>query len=421
MQLTTCPRPSPLRNRLSAAACMLLAAGVPGGAHANQTPRWQFEGSALYYGEKGRARVVEPIARITRLFPDGQTLSLGLALDAISGASPSGALPTGRVQTTTTPSGRIRQTPADQVPVESFRDVRGSLDLGWLRPLGGGFAVTTGARYSRERDYQSLGGTLALSLECMQKLTTLKVGGGYNGDTVMPTGGTRVGLSESEIRTDQTADRKRVSTALVGASRVLTRRWMLSVDGSRSFERGYLTEPYKVVSVMNATSGRPTGELTEKRPDSRDRSAVLMSSVYHTNSSILYGSYRYYWDTWNVRSHTADLRWRHPFENGAYIQPHVRYYAQGPADFFRLGLVQGEALPEFVSADSRLGPLRSFTIGTTYGFHLSRYPGEWSVRAEYIHQFGDGNPKGLVGVQRGYQVQPKQDIGTLTAGYTVRF
>lgn len=421
MQLTAPHRPSPLRNRLNAAACMLLAAGIPGAARADRAPRWQLEGSALFYGEKSRARVVEPIARITRLFPNGQSLSLGLALDAISGASPSGALPTGRVQTTTTPSGRIRNTPADQIPVQSFRDLRGSMDLAWLRPLGKGFALTTGARYSRERDYQSLGGTASLSLECMQKLTTLKVGGGYNGDTVMPTGGTRVGLTEDEIRTDQTRDSKRVSTAVVGASRILTRRWMISLDGSRSFERGYLTEPYKVVSIMNATTGRPTGEVTENRPDSRDRSAVLMNSVYHTNGNILYGSYRYYWDTWNVRSHTADLRLRHPFDNGAYLQPHVRYYTQGPADFFRLGLVQGESLPPYVSADSRLGPLRSFTIGTTYGFRVTRYPGEWSVRTEYIHQFGDGNPKGLVGVQRGYQVQPKQDIGTVTVGYTVRF
>jgi hypothetical protein len=196
---------------------------------------------------------------------------------------------------------------------------------------------------------------------------------------------------------------------------------MVSVDLSRTLERGYLTEPYKVVSLMDPRTGKTAGELTENRPAARDRSAVLTSSVYHLPEDIVYASYRYYWDTWSVRSHTVDLKYRHPFVNETYLQPHLRYYAQAPADFFRLGLVKGDALPEFVSSDSRLGPMRSVTLGATYGFRIPGRPGDWSVRTEYTRQFGDGHPRGVVGVQRGFALQPRQDIGTVTIGYTVRF
>jgi hypothetical protein len=421
MQLGSPPRRSPLRTRLNAAACMLVAAGMPASASADSSPRWQFEGSALYYGERGRARVVEPIARITRLFPGGQTLSARLGLDAISGASPSGALPSGRVQTTTTPSGRIRTVPADQIPVSSFKDIRGSLDLEWLRPIAGRLTSTSGLHYSREQDYQSVGGSAALSLECMQRLTTFTVGAGFNRDTVTPRGGTRLGLADGKTFLNHGSDDKRVSSGMVGASRVLNRRWMVSVDLSRTLERGYLTEPYKVVSLMDPRTGKTAGELTENRPAARDRSAVLTSTVYHLPEDIVYASYRYYWDTWSVRSHTVDLKYRHPFVNETYLQPHLRYYAQAPADFFRLGLVKGDALPEFVSSDSRLGPMRSVTLGATYGFRIPGRPGDWSVRTEYTRQFGDGHPRGVVGVQRGFALQPRQDIGTVTIGYTVRF
>ena len=72
MQLSTPHRTSSLRSRLSAAACVLLASAAPTTAHAgpDATPAeadsdasWQLDGTALLYGERNRADIVEPIAR----------------------------------------------------------------------------------------------------------------------------------------------------------------------------------------------------------------------------------------------------------------------------------------------------------------------------------------------------------------------
>jgi hypothetical protein len=410
-----------IRGRLGTAACVLLASGAPGTARAEALPQWQFEGSGLLYGEQSRTRVIEPMARITRLFPDGQTLSATLGIDAITGASPTGAIPTTTVQTITTASGNVRTIDRGTVPTTRFRDTRVSLDLAWQKPVTPWLSTALGTHASREKDYQSLGASGKISLSLMHRLTTLTLGGGYNHDGVFPTGGTRAPLSDSTAIVSTGTNPKTVSTMLVGISRVLTRRWMVGVDVSRTRERGYLTEPYTVISVVDPQTGDPVYELTENRPDSRERRDVLLSSVYHFEKDVLYASDRYYWDDWGLRSNTVDLRYRHELEDHRYIEPHARYYIQGRANFFRYSLLDGETLPDFVSADRRLGPLQSVTVGGTYGFKLTDHPGEWRIRAEYNVRWGTAHPAEAVGSQRETNLSPPVGTGSVVVLYTLTF
>jgi hypothetical protein len=420
MQLDSAPT-TPLRSRLNAAACMLFAAGMPAVAGADTPARWQVDASALLYGEQARATVVEPVARITRLFANGHSLSAQLGLDAITGASPTGGLPSGRIQTTTTASGNVRTVAADQVPVATFSDFRGSLDLEWRAPVGGRVTTTTTAHVSREKDYQSLGGTAGLAIQLMHRLTTLSAGVGFNQDGVFPVGGTPAGLTDGSVIVGTGSNPKQVSNVVFGLSRVLTRRWMMGLDVGRTLEDGYLTEPYKVVSLIDPEEGTTTGELTELRPTLRRRSSVLASSVYHLQTDVLYTSYRYYWDDWQVQSHALDLKLRHELPNDTYLQPHVRYYRQSAADFHTFGLIRGAPLPEFASSDYRLGQLSTATLGATYGFHLADYRGEWSIRAEYMRQWGNSHPPEAVGVEENMDLVPPLNIGSVLVGYTIQF
>ena len=452
-------RTSPLRARLGAAACLLITAGARNAAAqtpaaprdstslappdtvqtaapiatpspADIPPRWQFDGVGLLYGETGRAKVIEPQARITRLFADGQTLSATLGLDVITGASPTGAIPTATVQTTTGPSGQVQTSTANVVPVHPFSDRRAGLDLDWSIPIGGWLTPELGTHASIEKDYRSLGGTAKLSVATMHKLTTFMIGAGYNEDRVDPVGGTRMPLSDGSVLLTTSANPKRVRSATAGMSRVLTRRWLFGVTGSRTTEHGYLTDPYKVISIIDSTE-TPVGQLTESRPSARTRHDVLANSVYHFEKNILYSSYRYYWDDWGVTSHTADARYRIEFEDQRYLQPHVRYYFQSRANFFEFGLPQGAPLPQFATSDLRLGDLRTLTLGLTYGFHPEGKKGELSIRAEYIRQWakspvlqgpatidpetGDAIPGSS------FPLSPPVDIGSIVIGYSIPF
>lgn len=425
MQLETssggaAPTGSPaLRDRLHKAAIALLL--LPATARAESTPANQVDFTALYYGEQGRTQVYEPVVRVTRLFGDGQFLSAQLAVDVITGASPSGALPTGTVQTITSASGRLRTVPAGAIPTANFQDRRFALDGDWHRPWGKLFSTTIGVHASRERDYQSLGVNGKITADLLQHSITLTAGGGYSDDSVFPLGGTPIGLSDGTAVSDQ-KNPKRVSVLLFGVSRVLTRRWMMSLDATRTAERGYLTEPYKVISLMEPFSGVPIAQVTDKRPSTRTRNSALLSSVYHLANDIAYTSYRYYWDTWGIQSSTLDVRYRHRLASDDwYLEPHLRFYRQSAADFFTAGLSSALAPPDFATSDYRLGQLATMTLGTTFGFRLGASPALWTVRAEYIRQAGDSSPPGALGVQRTFDLSPPINTFTMVIGTSFKF
>jgi len=421
------PRSSALRRRLSAAACVLLASGLPAAARADGGAVTQLDTSFLLYGEQARAKVAEPVVRISRLYSNGQALSAQLALDVISGASPSGALPSGvistEVQTRTTASGNVETIPPaspDQIPTTTFKDTRVAFDADWTKPLGH-FTTTLGGHVSHEKDYQSLGGNAKFSIDMMQRLTTITIGGGYNHDQVDPVGGTPVGLTDGSTLLTSDPNTKEVANALVGVSRVLTRRWLVGVAATRSWERGYLTEPYKVLSILDPTSGLTVGQLTEKRPTTRTRGDIQASSVYHLSRDVLYASYRYYRDDWSLKSHTIDAKYRHELGGETYLEPHLRYYTQSAADFYHTALIQGDPVPEYATADYRVGILQTGTIGATLGFRLSGQSGEWTLRGEYVGQFGESYPNDVTGVQQDFNLFHPLNIGTFVAAYSIRF
>jgi hypothetical protein len=255
----------------------------------------------------------------------------------------------------------------------------------------------------------------------MHRLTMLTVGGGVNHDGVSPKGGTYAQLDSTRQLVSNESNPKDVTTTLLGLSRILTRRWMVGMTASRTMETGFLTEPYKVVSVMDPSTGYPIGKFTEKRPTRRTRQDLLTSSVYHLSRDIIYLTHRYYWDDWGVRSNAYDVKYRLELPQESFVQPHARFYSQTAADFYTAGFVQGQALPTFASSDERLGALRTLTLGATYGFHIPYQPGEFTVRAEYVRQWGPAHPPGVVGVQRGYDLFPGENIGSFLAGYSVQF
>jgi hypothetical protein len=232
-----------VRARLGAAVCLLLAAGASsaGAADSEGNPTWRVDASALLYGERMRTTVVEPVARVTRLFANGQTLSAKMGVDAMTGASPTGAMPSGHIQTTTTPSGRVQVQAADEIPTNPYKDLRGLLDVQWEAPIGSHLKVGAGTHGSRERDYRSLGANGTMSLDLWQHTTTLRAGWSTNRDRVFPTSGIPPGLADSTGVPIAGSLAKRSESRLFGISQILSRRLMVALNATRTIESGYLT------------------------------------------------------------------------------------------------------------------------------------------------------------------------------------
>jgi uncharacterized protein DUF3570 len=417
VQLT---QPTRLRTTLRAAACLLLATTLPAvsrAADAPTTPGWQLDTTGLVYAERQRTDVFEPIGRITRFLSNGQTLSAQFAIDAMTGASPTGARPSSQTQTVTGSSGSSTHS-VNEVPTHKFSDLRKAGELEWGLPVGSLLNVSSVARFSREKDYQSIGGNGSISLDVLHRLVTLTLGGGYDRDEVFPVGGTPAPLVDAGEPRAGGRDPKRVKTGLVGLSRVVTRRLLLGGNFTRTRETGYLTEPYKVISLIDPVTDQPTGQLTEARPSTRDRRAALANAVYHQDANVLYLEYRYYWDDWKLISHTIDGRYLITLPGGNQVTPHVRLYTQNAAEFYAPKLETNTLIPGFASADYRLGPLDGITFGATYAFHVPGNPGEWSIRAEYLRQWGRGPHDSTSGGGQPPEERPARPASVAAAGPT---
>ena len=119
-------------------------------------------------------------------------------------------------------------------------------------------------------------------------------------------------------------------------------------------------------------------------------------------------SYRYMTDDWDIDSHTLDAKLRFPMGDNRYLEPHVRFYSQSEAEFYRASLVDSDLLPLYASADYRLGDFDAITAGIKYGWKTAS-GSDMSVRLEYYRQDGDVPAEQIIGNQSQRNLCPGLD------------
>jgi hypothetical protein len=424
---------------LAAATCTLLGSGKAAPAQAaDDVNAWDFETALLYYGENdSRVRDISLSALAKRLFEDEKHLDLSLSVDTLTGASPSGAIATGSVQTFTSPSGReVYSTPANEIPLDdTFLDTRVAVSAHWTQSFARLYTGSAGASFSTEYDYTHIGADLALSRDFKQRNTTVSAAVAFSQDDIDPVGGAPQALSQMLDVGDLTnrggSQSKDVLDVLIGMTQVINRTTLLRINYSFSDSSGYLTDPYKFLSVVDPISGDtlarspppgtqgPDGLYRfENRPDSRTKHGLFLEGKHAFGSKVLDLSYRYMTDDWEIDSHTLDARLRWPLGSFGYVEPHVRYYSQTAADFYRVNLTAAEPLPQFVSADSRLGDFDAITVGVKFGREM-RHGAEWSARIELYQQNANVPDALLIGNQFGRE--RSLDLNAIIAQISYRF
>src|ERR1700678_4598174 len=167
MQLKAKSPPSQMgtaRKRLMAASCALLGAGVARSQETHMAPPnsglledWSVDSALAYYHEDGRIQAVEPVVDVAKVFADGRALNFNVTFDALSGASPNGALPSRNPQTFSSPSGRLKNqytTAPGQLPVDpNYHDDRIAVGGNWTTPFTRLDQVTVGGKVSAEDDF----------------------------------------------------------------------------------------------------------------------------------------------------------------------------------------------------------------------------------------------------------------------------
>ncbi|MGB5412337.1 MAG: DUF3570 domain-containing protein [Woeseiaceae bacterium] len=423
---------------LAKATCALLGAAAVVPVQAEEESKWDFNTALLYYGEDNdRVQDLSVSLLARRNLQDDRALSLGMTVDALTGATPHGAIRQPVAQTFTRPSGSSAFTvPADTLPLDdTFKDTRVALTANWQQPLGRLYQLNVGASASKEYDYLHMGVNAKIARDFNQRNTTVSAGFAFAADSIDAVGGAPTPLTSmldvGDVSNRQGKQDKDIVDFVLGVTQVVSRNLILQANYSFSDASGYLNDPYKILSVVDGVSGDtvtrtpppgvegPSHEyLYESRPDQRTKQSFYGQAKYYMNGKVLDASYRYMTDDWDIDSHTVDLRLRFPMGSTSFLEPHLRYYTQTEANFYQSSIVDGAPLPSYATNDYRLGNFDAITAGVKYGWE-TRNGNAMSVRLELYQQRGSIPAGSLIGNQVGYVQYP--DLDAVIAQFSYRF
>lgn len=208
---------------------------------------------------------------------------------------------------------------------ETFEKTRGQIILGVEQGFTSTTTLAVNLYRSQEVDYLSNSVIATFSQDLFQRNTTLTLRAQYNDDKVGE-------LTESN---DLINNKKTKYTGSAQISQVLSQTTVLNLMVDAEFSEGYLRDPYRQVKVYD--SNNVFQLVDEIHPDERLRQAASFKiNQYITPvEASLIGSYRYYFDDWDVKSHTFEIRFNKYIIEDLIFGASYRYYTQGSADFYQ--------------------------------------------------------------------------------------
>ncbi len=281
-----------------------------------QVPAQNYDTSyQLYQEDDDRISIESYYIRGSVELSEATALRVQWLSDAISGSSPTGALPGAAG------GGNSYYT--------NLEDLRIGI-LGALSHQFGDHRVELEVSHSKESDYLSRGFALSDTLELNQKNTTVSYGINYLDDIVtVPILGNRT---------------KRAYDLFTGASQLLDKNTVVSVNFTLGYGEGYLNDQYKAIQrTETLDDGDPFTVdpqfvllYPENRPYQRNRQVLqLEAKRYMTPANgALDTVLRLSNDDYGVFSQTLQVEWRQEIGENIQVIPFFRYYRQNAADFF---------------------------------------------------------------------------------------
>lgn len=321
-----------------------LAALLPRGVRSEESVRYKYQD---YRESAGRIAVEVHGATIEKDFGPDTHLKLEGVIDAIAGA---------------TPNGQPAPAGSDQVPLSRLTERRKAWNAALSRQYPR-FNVALGVANSRESDYVSDGWSVNTLTDFNQKNTTLLAG---------------IAGTDDDIKVfHQTGrEKKRTHDLIVGVTQLLDPRTSITLNATWGRQRGYLSDPYKLVQKDTEIVPGVSLPLTfaENRPAERDKwiGLVAYNRAYPEVGGAIDLSYRLYQDTYDTTSHTIEAAWFQQIGERLIVRPGFRFYTQDAADFYHYRLDGTTIVPAagpprrngpFYSSDYRLSEMRTLTYG----------------------------------------------------------
>lgn len=218
--------------------------------------------------------------------------------------------------------------------------------------------ITVSTSSSREPDYTSR----RLGLDVAQEV--------FGGMSTVSMGFTR-GTDEVFKHKEPTfAAQARNWQYRLGASLILTPRWLTSINAEAQADEGFLGSPYRVAYVFGAA-------VAERVPTTRTGRAIkwrLVGDLGHRDAMQL--GLRYARDTWGIQGTTLDLAYSRYLSDALLADVSVRYHRQQHAIFYSNN---AEADTRYVSRNRQLSSFRDTSIGAKLAYTIKKVPGQYDV------------------------------------------
>lgn len=355
--------------QLRLAALLLLAGTAVASADGEMTLR------GVYYKERS-TRVVQPM--LDAMFEVGaHGLATGhLLVDAITSASAS--------------SGAAMAQP--------FTERRFEAGGGYAHELAGPddsyldlVRIGGDAKVSSEPDYRSYYAGVRAEAELAQKNATIGLGGGISSDTLDASGtqngsglsgGLKLQCPGDMLATSDQCD-LRTYAMYASISHLLSKDALVGVSYDLSRQTGFLSNPYRQVIVSPVP-------VPERHPHERTRHAFAVSARYFVRSSqtAFIAAYRFYRDSWDLHSHTPELRIIQEVGTSAEASFRYRYYTQDASFFYRDRYTS--SMITYVTDDPKMSPFDGHLIEAKLGVRGEAFglEGRWAgARLEGILEY----------------------------------
>ena len=327
-----------LLQRLAALLGGVLAAG---GARAVDLPADRAE--AMFHSYSGGGVTASgPALLVRKSVMDKVSLSASYYVDAVSNASID-------VVTTASPY-RERRTEYGFGAEYVYRDS----------------TLTLATSSSHEPDYTADSTSLDVSQEVFGGMTTVSLGFTRGADKVGKHGA------------PEFADTARHWQYRLGATQILTPRWIMSANLEALADDGFLASPYRVARVFGAA-------VPERDPRTRSARAAKLRVIGDLGArNAAHAEYRYFWDTWGIKAHTTEFGYSRYFGDPWLADAYLRYYTQRRALFY-----SDNAMTEttYASRNRQLSTFNSVTLGAKLAYTVQKVPGRYEVKVNGAYEY----------------------------------
>jgi hypothetical protein len=322
-------------------AALLSGVLATGGARAVELPEDSAE--ALYHAYTGGGVSANgPALLVRKQLADKVSLSASYYLDSVSNAS---------IDVVTTASPYTEQRSEYGLGLDYvYRDSKVSL--------------TTST--SREPDYTANRVGLDVTQETFGGMTSVSVGFTRGNDTV----GKHAAPEFSDVAAHW--------QYRLGVTQILTPRWVMSVNTEVMADDGFLGSPYRVARVFGAT-------VAERTPRTREARAVNFRLVGDPGArDAIRGAYRYFWDTWDIKAHTAELGYSRYVGEQWLADTTLRLYRQDHALFYS---DNASADTTYISRNRQLSTFSSVGVGAKLTYTLRNVPSQYALKLHGAYEY----------------------------------